>query len=205
MGVGEATADTKQVTGRRRRSSQQDRRPEAGDHPRRARPSRQFKVRENMPIGAKVTLRKARMYEFLDRLITIALPRVRDFRGLTPNRLRRPRQLRHGRQGAHQSSRRSTTTRSIAIWGMDVIICTTAKTDAEARRCSTPSTSRSQQSRRARTRKQTEAPYGEEELDREEQPRAASWSKQFAGKRAQLKADRPVDSTVRSRSGSLRS
>ena len=44
----------------------------------------QFKVRENMPIGAKVTLRKARMYEFLDRLVTIALPRVRDFRGLNP-------------------------------------------------------------------------------------------------------------------------
>jgi len=43
-----------------------------------------FKVRENMPIGAKVTLRKTRMYEFLDRLITIALPRVRDFRGLNP-------------------------------------------------------------------------------------------------------------------------
>src|SRR5918997_616762 len=44
----------------------------------------QFKVRENMPIGAKVTLRKARMYEFMDRLVTIALPRVRDFRGLNP-------------------------------------------------------------------------------------------------------------------------
>ena len=44
----------------------------------------QFKVRENMPIGAKVTLRKTRMYEFLDRLVTIALPRVRDFRGLNP-------------------------------------------------------------------------------------------------------------------------
>src|ERR687894_530365 len=46
----------------------------------------QFKVRENMPIGAKVTLRKARMYEFMDRLVTIALPRVRDFRGIPGNR-----------------------------------------------------------------------------------------------------------------------
>ena len=53
----------------------------------------QFKVRKNMPIGAMVTLRGERMYEFLDRLIAIALPRVRDFRGVSPQGLRRPRQL----------------------------------------------------------------------------------------------------------------
>ena len=61
----------------------------------------QFKIRENLAIGAKVTLRKVRMYEFLDRLITIALPRVRDFRGLSDTQLRWQWQLRHGHQGAH--------------------------------------------------------------------------------------------------------
>ena len=60
-----------------------------------------FKIRENLAIGAKVTLRKTRMYEFLDRLITIALPRVRDFRGLSGDELRRQRQLCDGHQGAH--------------------------------------------------------------------------------------------------------
>ena len=60
-----------------------------------------FKIREGLPIGCKVTLRKARMYEFLDRLVTIAMPRVRDFRGLPANEgLRWPWKLRHGPQGA---------------------------------------------------------------------------------------------------------
>ena len=59
-----------------------------------------FKIRKGLPIGCKVTLRKARMYEFLDRLVTIALPRVRDFRGIHGQGLRRPRQLRHGAEGA---------------------------------------------------------------------------------------------------------
>ena len=63
-----------------------------------------FKIRENLAIGAKVTLRKARMYEFLDRLITIALPRVRDFRGLAADKLRRQGQFRDGHQGAHHLS-----------------------------------------------------------------------------------------------------
>ena len=64
-----------------------------------------FKVREFMPIGAKVTLRSDRMYEFLDRLVTIALPRVRDFRGLNAKSFRWPWQLRHGRQGAYRFPR----------------------------------------------------------------------------------------------------
>ncbi len=59
-----------------------------------------FKLREGMPIGAKVTLRGNKMWEFLDRLFNVALPRVRDFRGINRRRLRRPRQLRPGRQGA---------------------------------------------------------------------------------------------------------
>ena len=82
MGVGEAVNDTKKVT-----PAAADLALIAGQKPviTRARKAiATFKVRENMPIGAKVTLRKTRMYEFLDRLVTIALPRVRDFRGLNP-------------------------------------------------------------------------------------------------------------------------
>ena len=58
-----------------------------------------FKIRDGWPIGCKVTLRRAKMYEFLDRLINISLPRVRDFRGVSGRVVRRPRQLQHGRQG----------------------------------------------------------------------------------------------------------
>ena len=82
MGVGEAVNDTKKVT-----SAAADLALIAGQKPvvTRARKAiSTFKVRENMPIGAKVTLRRTRMYEFLDRLVTVALPRVRDFRGLDP-------------------------------------------------------------------------------------------------------------------------
>ena len=82
MGVGEAVNDTKKVT-----SAAADLALIAGQRPvvTRARKAiSTFKVRENMPIGAKVTLRRTRMYEFLDRLVTVALPRVRDFRGLDP-------------------------------------------------------------------------------------------------------------------------
>ena len=82
MGVGEAVNDTKKVT-----TAAADLALIAGQRPviTRARKAiSTFKVRENMPIGAKVTLRKTRMYEFLDRLVTVALPRVRDFRGLDP-------------------------------------------------------------------------------------------------------------------------
>ena len=61
-----------------------------------------FRVREEMPLGAKVTLRGDRMYEFLDRLITVALPRVRDFRGCKANLVRRARQLRHGSERTHR-------------------------------------------------------------------------------------------------------
>ncbi len=83
MGVGEAVADTKKV-----RAAAADMERIAGQKPviTHARKSiAGFKVREEMPLGVKVTLRKARMYEFLDRLVNIALPRVRDFRGLNPN------------------------------------------------------------------------------------------------------------------------
>lgn len=91
-----------------------------------------FKVRENMPIGTKVTLRKERMYEFLDRLVTIALPRVRDFRGLNPKSF-------DGRGNYAMGIKEHIVFPEInydkvdQIWGMDVIVCTTAKTDDEAR------------------------------------------------------------------------
>jgi len=92
MGVGEATADSKKPT-----VAAADLAAIAGQKPviTHARNSiAGFKVRENMPIGAKVTLRGARMYEFLDRLVNIALPRVRDFRGLNPKSF-------DGHQGTH--------------------------------------------------------------------------------------------------------
>ncbi len=109
MGVGEAVNDTKKVT-----AAAADLALIAGQKPvvTRARKAiSTFKVRENMPIGAKVTLRKTRMYEFLDRLITIALPRVRDFRGLNPKSFDGRGNLRPRHKGAHRVSRRSTMTR----------------------------------------------------------------------------------------------
>jgi large subunit ribosomal protein L5 len=91
-----------------------------------------FKVRENMPIGTKVTLRKARMYEFMDRLVTIALPRIRDFRGLNPKSF-------DGRGNYAMGIKEHIVFPEIdydkteSILGMDIIVCTTAKTDDEAR------------------------------------------------------------------------
>jgi len=91
-----------------------------------------FKIRENLAIGAKVTLRKTRMYEFFDRLITIALPRVRDFRGL-PDRSFDG----HGNYAMgikeHIIFPEIDYDKIDRVWGLDVIICTTARTDEEAR------------------------------------------------------------------------
>ena len=130
MGVGESTADSKKAT-----VAAADLALIAGQKPviTRARKAiSQFKVRENMPIGCKVTLRKQRMYEFLDRLVTIALPRVRDFRGLNPKSF-------DGRGNYALGIREHLVFPEInydkaeSSWGMDVVITTTAKTDAEAR------------------------------------------------------------------------
>ncbi|NJM92099.1 MAG: 50S ribosomal protein L5 [Rhodospirillaceae bacterium] len=91
-----------------------------------------FKLREGMPIGCKVTLRKQRMYEFLDRLITIALPRVRDFRGVSPKSF-------DGRGNYALGVKEQIIFPEINFdeidesRGMDIIICTTARTDAEAK------------------------------------------------------------------------
>ena len=91
-----------------------------------------FKLREGMPIGVKVTLRSDRMYEFLDRLITIALPRVRDFQGVNPKSF-------DGRGNYAMGLKEQLVFPEIDydkvddIRGMDIVICTTAKTDDEAR------------------------------------------------------------------------
>jgi large subunit ribosomal protein L5 len=130
MGVGEATADSKKPS-----VAAEDLAMISGQKAvvTRARTSiAGFKVREGMPIGAKVTLRRERMYEFLDRLITIALPRVRDFRGLNPKSF-------DGRGNFAMGVKEHIVFPEInydkvdQIWGMDIIVCTTAKTDDEAR------------------------------------------------------------------------
>jgi large subunit ribosomal protein L5 len=130
MGVGEATGDSKKPS-----VAAEDLALIAGQKAvvTRARKSiASFKLRENMPIGTKVTLRKERMYEFLDRLITIALPRVRDFRGLNPKSF-------DGRGNYALGIKEHIVFPEInydkvdQIWGMDIVVCTTAKTDDEAR------------------------------------------------------------------------
>ncbi|MGP8231773.1 MAG: 50S ribosomal protein L5 [Methylovirgula sp.] len=130
MGVGEAVNDTKKVT-----SAAADLALIAGQKPvvTRARKAiATFKVRENMPIGAKVTLRKARMYEFLDRLVTIALPRVRDFRGLNPKSFDGRGNYALGIK-EHLVFPEIDYDKAESLLGLDVIVCTTAKTDEEAR------------------------------------------------------------------------
>jgi large subunit ribosomal protein L5 len=130
MGVGEATADTKKVT-----TAAADLALIAGQRPvvTRARNAiSNFKLRENQPVGAKVTLRKTRMFEFVDRLVNIALPRVRDFRGLNPKSF-------DGRGNFALGIKEHIVFPEInydkvdQMWGMDIIVCTTAKTDEEAR------------------------------------------------------------------------
>ena len=130
MGVGEATQDKKKVT-----SAAEEMELIAGQKPviTKARKSiAQFKLREGMPIGAKVTLRRERMYEFLDRLINVALPRVRDFRGLNPKSF-------DGRGNYAFGIKEQIIFPEInydridKVRGMDIIVTTTAKTDDEAR------------------------------------------------------------------------
>jgi len=130
MGIGEAVKDTKKV-----RSAEADLAAIAGQKPvvTKARKSiAGFRVREGMPLGVKVTLRGDRMYEFLDRLVTVAMPRVRDFRGVSPKSF-------DGRGNYALGLKEHIVFPEIEydkvdeIWGMDIVICTTAKTDAEAK------------------------------------------------------------------------
>ena len=130
MGIGEAVADSKKV-----QSALGDLAKIAGQKPAVTHSRKSiatFKLREGMPIGGKVTLRKQRMFEFLDRLVNVALPRVRDFRGLNPKSF-------DGRGNYAMGIKEHIIFPEInydqvdQIWGMDVIVCTTAKTDDEAR------------------------------------------------------------------------
>jgi len=130
MGVGEATQDKKKVE-----QAASEMELIAGQKPviTKAKKSiAQFKLREGMPIGVKVTLRRERMYEFLDRLVTIAMPRIRDFRGLNPKSF-------DGRGNYAMGIKEQIVFPEInydrieKVRGMDVIVTTTAKTDEEAR------------------------------------------------------------------------
>jgi len=123
MGIGEAVADSKKI-----KSAHDDLMRIAGQKPVITKAKKSiagFKVREEMPLGVKVTLRGDRMYEFLDRLIMIAMPRVRDFRGLNPKSF-------DGRGNYALGMREHIVFPEIEydkvdqIWGMDIVICTTA-------------------------------------------------------------------------------
>ena len=130
MGVGEATADRKKVD-----TAAGDLALIAGQKPvitKSRLAIAGFKLRENMAIGAKVTLRKSRMYDFVDRLVTIALPRVRDFRGLNPKSFDGRGNFAVGIK-EHLVFPEISYDKADVVWGMDVIVCTTAKTDEEAR------------------------------------------------------------------------
>ena len=130
MGVGEAAQDSKKI-----QAAVADLTLIAGQKPVTTRAKKSiagFKLREGMPIGAKVTLRGDRMYEFVDRLVNIALPRVRDFRGLNPKSF-------DGRGNFAMGIKEHIVFPEIEydkvdqMWGMDIIVCTTANTDDEAR------------------------------------------------------------------------
>jgi len=130
MGVGEAVQDSKKVE-----AAANDLTAITGQHPVITKAKRSiatFKLREGMPIGCKVTLRRERMYEFLDRVITVALPRVRDFRGVSGRSF-------DGRGNFALGLKEQLVFPEIdydrvdATRGMDVVVVTTAKTDAEAK------------------------------------------------------------------------
>ena len=130
MGVGDAKTDAKALD-----AAIEELTTIAGQRAqvRRARKSiASFKLREGMAVGARVTLRGARMYEFLDRLVSIALPRIRDFRGLNPKSF-------DGRGNYSIGIKEYTVFPEIDFdkvtdtWGMDITVCTSARNDEEAR------------------------------------------------------------------------
>jgi large subunit ribosomal protein L5 len=130
MGVGEGTQDRKKVT-----TAAEEMALISGQKPvicRAKKSVAQFKLREGMAIGCKVTLRSDRMYEFLDRLITVAMPRIRDFRGLNPKSF-------DGRGNYAMGLKEQIIFPEISydqiekVRGMDIIVTTTANTDDEAR------------------------------------------------------------------------
>ncbi len=130
MGIGETVKDTKKI-----RSAEADLTAIAGQKvviTKAKKSIATFRVREDMPLGVKVTLRGERMYGFLDRLITVAMPRIRDFRGISDKSF-------DGRGNYAMGLKEHIVFPEIdydkvdEIWGMDIVICTTAKTDAEAK------------------------------------------------------------------------
>ncbi|MEL6582226.1 MAG: 50S ribosomal protein L5 [Pseudomonadota bacterium] len=130
MGVGEAVADSKNV-----KAAHDDLMAIAGQKPVITKAKKSiagFKVREGMPLGVKVTLRGDRMYEFLDRLITVAMPRIRDFRGVSPKSF-------DGRGNYAMGLKEHIVFPEINFdkidqsWGMDIVMATSAETDAEAK------------------------------------------------------------------------
>jgi large subunit ribosomal protein L5 len=130
MGVGEATQDGKKLT-----SAIEALTAISGQKPVATKAKKSiaaFKLREGMSVGAKVTLRKDQMYEFLDRLVTIALPRVKDFRGLNGKSF-------DGRGNYAMGIKEHIVFPEInydqidQVWGMDIVVCTTARTDEEAK------------------------------------------------------------------------
>ena len=130
MGVGEAVKDTKKVKKAAEELTLIAGQKAVVTHAKKSVAS--FRVREEMPLGCKVTLRGDRMYEFFDRLVTIALPRVRDFRGVKSSSF-------DGRGNYAMGLKEQIVFPEIEfdkvdeVLGMDIIICTTAKTDAEAK------------------------------------------------------------------------
>ena len=130
MGVGEAVADSKKI-----KAAHADLMSIAGQMPVITKAKKSiagFKVREGMPLGVKATLRGDRMYDFLDRMVTIAMPRIRDFRGVSGNSF-------DGRGNYAMGIKEHIVFPEIEydkidqVWGMDIVICTTAPTDAEAK------------------------------------------------------------------------
>ncbi len=130
MGVGESVADSKKI-----KSAEADMTAIAGQKPVITKAKKSiagFKVREGMPLGVKVTLRGERMYDFLDRLVTVAMPRVRDFRGISDKSF-------DGRGNYAMGLKEHIVFPEIEydkidqVWGMDIVICTTAKSDDEAK------------------------------------------------------------------------
>ena len=130
MGVGETVGDSKKIN-----SAQNDLMLISGQKPQITKAKKSiagFKVREDMPLGVKVTLRGVRMFEFLDRLINIAMPRIRDFRGISPKSF-------DGRGNYALGIKEHIVFPEIdfdkvdSIWGLDIVICTSANNDDEAR------------------------------------------------------------------------
>jgi large subunit ribosomal protein L5 len=129
MGVGEGVSDQKKVT-----AAANDLTLIAGQKSvvtKSRKAISNFKLRENLPIGAKVTLRGSRMYDFVDRFVNIALPRVRDFRGLNPKSFDGRGNLTIGIK-EHIIFPEIDFDKTEDVWGMDIVVCTTARTDDEA-------------------------------------------------------------------------